>query len=321
MLEATEAICIRSEREIDACINDHASDPRPLMEKAKALGRDGERYLSLLSPRLNNQWDSVMTDVFRAKAHITGFPFLDGINLIDPQEVRKRWGIQADQAVIGMWSTPTLGRGCHGSWDHLFTRPNSLCFRYQAIRDYGLKAWKQPYWNEERLLRVIRAFADRHNAKLIIKLRHYQTANESVFSRFADRVVCEDCYYPHSALEISAIANLMIGFHTTGIAEAVYAGSPGLNLVIPRFPSELHMNTLSYFNGMHDIPGVVWRWPVEKVEEYFERTALDDFSFDWEARAKYIKDYGGPEGGHFSSRVIDVTESVPAIRPEKGILK
>ena len=309
MLAATDAVAVRSEWEREACVLDHTTDYRPCLERCAALGRDGERYRPLMEPRVGREWPEGLAEEFRAKTIVAGYPLLDGISLIDREEVFRRRGLEEDRPVIGLWSTPTLGRGFYGHWDRVFAQPDPLRFRYRALRGYGLRGLTQPYCNEATVLRAIRTFADRHGAQLVVKLRHYQGPDESLFTRYADAVVTEDSYYPHSALELAAIADLMIGFHTVGMPEAVYAGAPVLNLTIPGFRPELHARTMHFFDGMFSADGVVRRWAAEKVVRWLADARLEDFRVDPGARQAYLRQFAGPEGGNFAARLLDSVES------------
>jgi hypothetical protein len=309
MLAATDAVAVRSEWEREACVLDHTTDYRPWLERCAALGADGDRYRPLMEPRVGREWPEGMAEAFRAKTIVAGYPLLDGVSLIDREEVVRRRGLDPARPVIGLWSTPTLGRGFYGPWDRVFAQPDRLRFRYRAVRGYGLRGLTQPYCNEETVLRAIRSFADRNEAQLVVKLRHYQGPEESLFTRYADAVVTEDCYYPHSALELAAIADLMIGFHTVGMPEAVYAGAPVLNLTIPGFRPELHARTLHFFDGMFAAEGVIRRWPAEEVGTRLADARLEDFAFDPEARQAYLRHFAGPEGGHGAARLLDSVES------------
>ena len=307
-LDSTDLISVRSDREVEACIQDHTTDYRPWMEKARRDGADGARFIHLMEPRIGNEWSDSSIQSFRSKAVIAGYPFLDALQKVDRNEVRERWSIPPDQPVVGFWSTPTQGRGFHGHWDRLFAERDPLRFRCRAVRAYGWKGLRMPYLNEKKILQVVQSFAHKNGAILITKLRHYQKPGESLYSSYTDRVVGEDGYYPHTALELSAIADVMIGFHTTGMTEAVYAGSPVINLVIPGFPQDLHMNTLHFFDGMYDCPGVVYRVKVEEAVEKLPGSRLEDFPMRERESTAYKKKYCGPDAGPFASNLLDAIE-------------
>jgi len=310
MLDATDLITVRSEREREACIEDHTTDYRPWVERARREGGDGRRFIPLVKDRVGQEWSDEMVENFRRKVRVSGYPFLDALVRVDRAEVRRRWGIGPDEPVVGFWSTPTQGRGFHGNWDRLFAEKNRLSFRYRSLRAYGLSGLKKPYCNERQILRSVQKFARHNEAVLVTKLRHYQERGTSLYSQFTDRVVGEDSYYPHTAFELSAIADVMIGFHTTGMAEAVFAGAPVINLVIPGFPQELHMNTLHYFDGMYDHPGIVTRLPVPEAVQSLPRMRLSEVPRDESARRNYLKRYCGPTAGPYSPSVVDGIESL-----------
>ncbi|MGE9289839.1 MAG: hypothetical protein ACQKBT_02540, partial [Puniceicoccales bacterium] len=311
MLAAVDMISVRSEWEREACVLDHTLDYRPLVQRCRELGKDGKRYLPLMEPRVGKEWPETMVDEFRMKTAITGYPLLDGVQMIDREEVIRRRGLDPDRPIIGIWSTPTLGRGFYGTWDQVFAQPDWFRFRYRAVRGYGCRGLGIPYCNERTVLQQIRAFADRQNAQVVVKLRHYQGSKESLFSAFSDAVVTEDNYYPHSALELAAVSDLMIGFHTAGMPEAVYAGTPILNLTIPGFHTDLHAKTMHYFDGMFECSGVVTRVPADEAMKRLGDWTLEDFRFDEQARREYLRKFAGPEDaqdGGFASRILEEFE-------------
>lgn len=308
MMDSTDLISVRSERELQSCIQDHTTDYKPWIEFAVAQGKDGARFINLVQPRIGKEWDEELIGEFRKKAVVCGYPFLDAFKQICPDEVRARWNIEPQQKVVGFWSTPTQGRGYHGDWDCLFAEKNRFRFRYRAMRAYGLKGWGIPFCNEEQILRAVHHFAFNNDAVLVTKLRHYQQPGESLYSRFTDRVVGEDGYYPHTAFELAAISDLMIGFHTTGMTEAVFAGSPVLNLVIPGFPHDLHMNTIHFFDGMYDHPGVVYRRQVREAVSQLPTQKLADFPLVQEQAKSYKNDFCGPDADSFSARLLNEFE-------------
>lgn len=311
MLASVDLICVRSEREREACVLDHTIDYQPFVHQCRELGSDGDRYLPLMEPRVGKEWPEAMADEFRAKTVVTGYPLLDGVRLIDRKEVLHRRRLDPNRPIIGVWSTPTLGRGFYGTWDRVFAQPDWFRFRYRAVRGYGLRGLGMPYCCERSVLEAVRAFADRHNAQVVVKLRHYQGPKESLFTAFSDAVVTEDCYYPHSALELAAVSDLMIGFHTAGMPEAVYAGAPILNLTIPGFRTDLHAKTMHFFDGMFEKEGVVMRMPADEVSQNLPGLKLEDFRFDETQRAEYLEKFAGPSGAErFSSRILDSTDGL-----------
>ncbi|MEM0966807.1 MAG: hypothetical protein AAGJ81_11715 [Verrucomicrobiota bacterium] len=312
MLAATDFISVRSEWERDACILDHTVDYCPWIRRCDEMGIDGNRYRPLMEPRLGKEWPESMIEDFLCKTLVAGYPLLDGVSLIDRDEVFRRRRLNPEKPVIGLWSTPTLGRGYYGTWDRIFAQRDQVRFRYRALRGYGLRGLTIPYCNEETVLRSIRDFVDHNNAQLVVKLRHYQGPEESLFTRFADGVVTEDNYYPHSALELACIADLMIGFHTAGMPEAVFAGAPVLNLTIPGFDTEIHAKTMHFFDGMFESKGVVTRMGSVEAARNLDSFRLDEFRFEEEAREDYLMKFAGPRRNtdlSFSANLMEQLES------------
>ncbi len=316
-LDAVDLFLVRSEREREAAVLDRTTDYRELAREARSLGADGRRFLSFVEPRIGNEWDARMVADFRAKTKVCGYPLLDGLSLVDREEIVRRWKLRPEGPRIGLWATPVAGRGAHADWDRLFSETDRLRFRAKALRIRGLAGLREPFLNEEHCLDAIRSFADRNGAEMLVKLRHYQNPEGNLFADAADRVVGEDSFYPHSALEMASVCDLMIGFTTSGSPEAVWAGSPVLDIEPPGSGRDLLKRSLHFWDGMLDAPGVVRSLTAERLVRELPGMDLADFRFEAEALRRYREDYCGPatapterETRTFSAAALDAVEEI-----------
>lgn len=309
-LDSVDLICVRSEHELQSCILDHTTDYHKRVNECERVGRDGDLYKSLMRPKIGKEWDQVMRDEFLKKCRITGYPLLDSVDLVDKNAFRKKLGIPSGKKVIGLWSTPHEGRGFHGHWDRIFYEKNFIKRLLLVIRGYGLKLWKFPKHGEERVIEAISTFAKNNNAVLVTKQRHYQADEPNFYVNHSDIMLGEDSFYPHSALELASIADLMIGFRTTGTTEAVYAGCPVLDLVIPNARRDLHFDAFHFLKGLYSHGGVVWSIPTDLSVAKLPSMKLEEFKMDESAKGKYIRKYCGPENGGFSSNILNEIEAL-----------
>jgi len=307
-VEAVDCFALRSEYELSATLLDRTTDYGQIFETAQSLGRDGKRYTGFLEPRLGKEWTEDLVEDFKEKVRICGYPLLDAENLIDREAVRKRLKIPEGQPVIGFWATPTAGRGSHASWDWLFSENRMPYFYAKAFKAYGLAGMGKRFVCEEKVVRAVYDFSRKNDAFLITKLRHYQKPGESLFSTFTDGVVGEDSYYPHTALELASIADVMIGFTTSGTPEAVWAGSAVIDINPPGSQREMLYQTLHFWDGMLDAPGVVWSKKAEDLVESLPQATLEDYRIDPIIARNYKSKYCGPEGASFSANVLDAVE-------------
>ncbi|MBC2601089.1 hypothetical protein [Puniceicoccus vermicola] len=307
---AVDCFALRTEYELEATILDRTTDYRSLYEEACSLEKDGLRYKGFVEPRLGKEWNPELVDEFRRKSRICGYPLLDALNLVDRDEFRKQLGVESGRPIIGFWATPTAGRGAHASWDWIFAEQRMHYFYAKAIRAYGIRGIAMPYVNEAHLVRSVYDFAQKNGAFLVTKLRHYQKPGESVYSTYTDRVLGEDCFYPHSAMSLAAVSDLMIGFTTSGTPEAVWSGSPVLDIEVPGSRRDLLCKSLHIWDGMLNHPGVVRSMTSQKVKTDLADKNLESFRFDAKAREDYMKKFCGPEGGGYSANVLDAVENL-----------
>jgi|GEM_PF-2079765 len=316
-VESVDLFAVRSEWERESTVLNHTENLSSLAERARKAGRDGGLTLSFVEPRLGREWDSATVAEFRSRCRICGYPLLDAAALIDSRTVRERWGLDPAQPVVGLWSTSAAGRGPMADWDHLFGERRWWRFRAKSIRAYGWDGRRHPFINEEKVVRAVREFAHRNGALLLVKLRHYQDA-DTVFGRLADAVVKEDSFYPHSALELAAVSDLMVGAGTSGTPEAVWMGSPVLDWVTPGSQRELRNEALRFGEGMWDWPGVVHSVSGEGLPEMLAEQTLDFFRLNEAARHDYQLRYCGPTGGGFAANVVDALEDSFAPSGQSG---
>jgi len=309
-VEAVDCFALRTDYEREATILDRTTDYGELFEEARSLGRDGVRYQGFVELRLGKEWTAELVDEFNGKVRICGYPLLDAAKLVDPEKFRKRMGLDANRPVVGFWATPTAGRGSHADWDWIFAEERLPYFYAKAVRAYGLRGLRMPYANESRVVKAVYDFAKKNGAQLVTKLRHYQKPGESVYSTYTDAVLGEDCFYPHSAMSLASVSDLMIGFTTSGTPEAVWAGSPVLDINVPGSRRDLLCKSLHIWDGMLEHKGVVQSMSSTALINELPRRKLEEFQMDTKARVEYQEKFCGPDGGPFSAKVLDAVESL-----------
>lgn len=305
---AVDLFCLRSDWELESCILDHRTRYSETCAELEKLGPDGRKMLRIVEKRLGNEWDNATESEFRSRSVITGYPMLATLPLVHREEVLARWGIDPKRPVIGIWSTPTSGRGYHGSYDWLFAESNPLKFYLKALSAYGVKGFGVSLANEKRCLQAIHHFARKHDAQVVVKARHYQELDGTVYAQIADRVVGEESYYPHTAVELACISRLMIGFRTSGYVEAVGAGCSFLNIEIPRDPLEHTYRVLHFWRGLCDFQRVGYSWTADRVISDLPGMHLDEFGIDPVQRNEFLLRYGSPDLQNICNRVVDAIE-------------
>ena len=309
-VDSVDCFALRTDYEREATIRDRTTDYRELYKIAQELGRDGLRYVGFVEPRLGKEWDDSLVDEFRRKSRICGYPLLDALNRVDRDEFRKELGVEPGRPIVGFWATPTAGRGAHANWDWILAEDRLAYFYAKSVRSYGLRGLGMPYVNESHLVKAVHKFARENDAFLVTKLRHYQKPGESVYSTYTDKVLGEDCFYPHSAMSLAAVSDLMVGFTTSGTPEAVWSGSPVLDIRVPGSRRDLLCESLHFWDGMLEHRGVVESMSSIEVKAQLPARKLDEFRMDPKARADYQNKFCGPDGGSFSGNVLDAVEDL-----------
>lgn len=308
-LTACSMILVRTPHERDCVLKDHTSDVSGqlnIMESDPA--RYGTLYLELMRRRKNSRWTVEMSDSFHKRTVATGYALMDSVKQIDRDELRARWKIPPSMPVVGLLSSP-FGSHMNTDWERAFACEHPLWRRWWNYRWRGLPGLVRPLVNEADVLRGIRRFCDRNGAVLVTKMRHSQAATRTQ-RLVSDVLLGEEGYYPHTAVEMSVLSDLVIGFYTTGAPEAVASEAPFLDIAIPDFIRDAWEQSVSMFQGMFDWPGVARSMMAVDWVRQAPRLDLAQFSIDANARENYAHRYCGPLDGRHSQRVMRAVESL-----------
>jgi hypothetical protein len=233
------------------------------------------------------------------KARAVGFPEMEAASLVDPREVRRRLGIPADKPVVVMLPYsygfgPSSFRATHRGqqWSH-----------WALAR--GLV---RQLWSDLNVVKVVRAFASRNGAHLVVKSR--MKRRPPFYTRaVADTHLYDESVYPATILELLKIASVCIGFYSTTVHEAAYLGIPYVCLRPSdrdvRGPRAVQRVFMDRSKSSWDFPGVSTVFEVPEAIASLPRSALDDFKVDAQARATYVEKFLGYDDGRSAKRVLD----------------
>ena len=304
-------IALRSRHEEDCLVDDHVADVRPLLARMEtAPACHGAQQFQWLRDLAARPWRAETIDHFRAHAVRTGYPLLDSACGIDETEVRRRWELPATGPIVGCLASP-YGAVLDAPWEKAFVAGSLPGRLYWNWRWWGAAGLRAPAPDERQVMRALKRVAERNGAPLVVKMRHTQDAAPWMRA-LADRIVGEESYYPHSAVELAAISAAMFGFFTTGAPEALAAGRPFVNLGIPGYNREVWERLASMFVGMFDRPGIAWDFTAADWIRRAPASSLADFAVDPGARRAQADSYAGPLDGRHSERVVRAAERVAA---------
>lgn len=301
-----DLITVRSPHEKACLIHDHTRDLTSwLHEVRKHPEQRGPLFTRLVENRHPGKWSSDMVDFFIQQTHCTGYPLLDTVFRIDPLKLRERWGIPHGQPVVGCLASP-YGMVMGAPWEKGFVSRNPLGRLYWSLRQSSLKGLRIPP-NEAAVMKALRAFCDHNNAFLLLKMRHSQSA-DPLMNAIADRILGEESYYPHTAVEMAVLADISFGFFTTGAPEGIAAGKPFVDLQIPGYNRNDWLRSASMFEGMFETPGVSQSVPAHAWVREAGKLNIDSFRCQPEALKTYLRKFCGPMDGKHSLRVIRTLE-------------
>ncbi|HAL47147.1 MAG TPA: hypothetical protein DCP37_05285 [Dehalococcoidia bacterium] len=259
----------------------------------------------------------------RERAWIVGFPELDAMSRIDPSEVRARWGLPSDAAVVTLLPFPQ-GVGKASFWPRrIFGEPRRWRQLVHTLPRGRFEYW--PYirhgWTDARVVRAIRAFCDRNSARLLVKSR-LKTPIPPYTQAVADKCLYDESHYPPTVLEALAVSDLCISFYSSTVLEAAALGTPHLCIT---FEAEAYCGEnrelLGYFKrffndeegGVFQSEGVSSCLGIPEAISDFAVTKLSDFAMSADARLRYIRKYLSYDDRGGAERLLDHVERAVAV--------
>jgi hypothetical protein len=249
-----------------------------------------------------------------------GFPQMDVNAQIDPAEVRTRFGIPADKAVVLL--LPITLANKNGIWPRFFAAPNRLT-QFLVWLD-GLKREGVPFalahwpwvlsgWNDRALTRAIAQFCEGNDAMLVAKGRQKDRLR-SWLEETADIALYDEKQYPATILEMLAIADVCIHFYSFAALESADAGVYGITIDRPSpavtyadRPPAYHQlwrrkekGSAFNFEGVNtlmSIPEAIRRLPGLKIA---------DLQVSPAQRETYVAQFLGSTDHRASERVLDL---------------
>lgn len=301
-LFACDLITVRSPHEKSCLVHDHTRDLTDWLQEVRQHPEQrGKLFVNLVEGRHPGKWTEEMVAYFKCQTYCTGYPLLDTVLDINPQELRERWGIPPGKPVVSCLAS-SYGMVMGAPWEKGFVSRHPLGRLFWSLRQNGIRGLRIPP-NEAAVMSALRDFCDRNNAFLLLKMRHSQTA-DPLMNAIADRILGEENYYPHTAVEMAVLSDVSFGFFTTGAPEGIAAGKPFVDLQIPGYNREDWLRSASMFEGMFDADGVSQTLPATTWIQETSRQNLDTFRCEPDALKAYQQKYCGPMDGKHSVRVI-----------------
>lgn len=255
---------------------------------------------------------------FRSKAIPVGWSQIDQLSLIDPNQVKEKWGIPKNKPVIAYLNwTDHSGYDCFR--EEMFQTTSWLkrirvLLRYRQHWQTALEVIQENHIGH--ITTALRKFCDRNNAYLIVKYRNrdYKFLPEM---QIADKVIFDEAYYPHTILELMSIANLSISYHSAGVRESIAAGVPHLVFDVAGVADQTAWGEKIPFGrqqsqpeGLWNYEGAVYLMNTEQILHKLPQLSIQNFQLDQKAQLEYYGKYLGIFKSYNSDNFIEAIQTL-----------
>lgn len=265
-------------------------------------------------------WNKGDMDYYSSHSYVVGIPSMKDLSLIDPYEIKTRWKLDPEKPVVAYLPSPwDMPLGC--LWGDLNMASSKAGALKCAIKHgaYSMIPEIIRIPRDENIVRAVKAFCVRNGAQMVAKLRHSRPPKRYL-AEAADLVLSEESFYPHTALELFSIADVVIGFTTTGAVEAVAAGSSYIDVELPFFPKKEYISYLApslAVTEKHE--GIIWSLPAGQFVEKMQTAKLQDFKLDEKQRIYYLNKYMSGSIFDGGERLLDIIEGVVARKTKMSL--
>jgi hypothetical protein len=309
-LFACDLFLLRSEFWLDFNVRSMSVDLSEHIQQALSdKTHSGRFHLEFMKQRQRFRWSSKHEKYFREHSQYIGYPMVDPYFSINPQEVRRSFGIPRDIPVVLHLPSP-YGNGNMGIWEKMYSNsrmPKRLLLAMLAGRwEYVKNAFAPSH--DEAVVNAIACFCKKNKAFLLCKRRHSQVVCSYV-KRNASLIVGDESHYPHTMVSALAIADLCVGSYSATVYEAVAQNVFFLNIDIPFFPASFVENYLP-IEEIYNFGGATASWNAASFAKAFSQMSLKDFKIVPESRQAFNKKYNGPVDGRSSGRFMECVEAL-----------
>lgn len=243
-----------------------------------------------------------------------GFWLAEQKMIINPSDIKRKWGIPLDKKVVLFLPFP-FNSSIDRFWlKYVFGMDNiflQLPFAFISGKRRFLKQVLRKE-NDRQLIKALRQFCDKNSAFLLVKSRKKDSVR-SYLQKAADKILYDESFYPSTIMECMAIADLCLSFYSTAVIEAAISSVPHI-CIAPNIQDWKDIQTVYFqtiFDKMgdfFDFPGVSWQLSVAQALEKLAKASFSDFVLDKTQRDKYHQKFIGDLNGGYSSRIIEGIE-------------
>ncbi|MDP2950869.1 MAG: hypothetical protein Q8N55_00640 [bacterium] len=235
-------------------------------------------------------------ELIESKVKFIGFPELDQAQLINPYEIKAKWGIPENQKVVLFLPFP-FGATNDRFWSQ-FIFGNTFFPARLLLKK-----------NDFRFCMVLKDFCKRNDVFLLVKSRRKDPV-KPYLSKIADKVLYDEQEYPSTIIECFSISNLCLNFVSTAVTESVALGCPNISIL----PSKAYKDIqnplwellLNQYRDLFDFKGATQLVSITDAFKLLKEKTLNDFTLDIASQQEYVKKYIG--SNEPSKRAVDEIE-------------
>lgn len=276
----------------------------------------GKMAIKAISDTFMYQFGEKQTQYLKEHSLVVGNAGFDEYVNIDRKSVRQKHGIPEDKRIVVLLPCP-FGYDQTAPWEQLYVRSSlfrRLLWVVSANRFDCL--WRSFFSiSNKAVLVALRKFSDANNALLVAKVRHSRRPAPEL-NRYCHLLIGEEGMYPHTAAELFAVADLVVGHYSFGAIEAIALGTPYLNVEIPGFPKKFYCDTRTSLHNCDPWPGAVWSMEAAEVINDLPLKVLEKFRLIEKERKKYLEKFATWPFGGASAQILAFLENQEVL--EKG---
>ncbi len=169
--------------------------------------------------------------LLRERARLVGWPQSDQYDWIDPEEVRKQWGVPAGKKVCAYLNYPIVP--VDYSPNGRFFHEADTKERWRLARKYktgwrgAVEALTGPSLQD--VLGELKQYCDREEMYVIGKHRNRDDMLPDE-KEFVDHWLTDESLYPHTICQLMSIADISFGWLSMGVRESIRAGCPHVTM-------------------------------------------------------------------------------------------
>ncbi len=302
-----------------------AKDNQIFFSYTPAWMNQGLEYLKKFYPEFKDYFSTIET-------HHVGHPEFDDFKQIDPDEVRKKYGIPADRDVFLYLPFATVNRlpdsqyerafaGIHcgslknanGAFDHstrstnLRNLPRRAWDLFKISRDPVARKMLLNGPTETQIFKEVRRFCDRNKLFLVSKPRLKFPVIDIVKDQSDLMLLDEEKECPPALKQLLTVSRVLFTHCSTSFIAATVAGVPSLSTPLRNIQNDAAKFFYDYSEGsIFQFKGVIDQWPDHEVAERLRNLKLP--RLDETARAQYCEKFLGKMDFKASSRILSHVE-------------